>query len=118
MKKYAVFTMDVEAFSDTECISATGRQVDVDLMDGLDEYIRILDKNGIKSTLFTVGQFAPKIADRIREYKGYVPVVIDDAASGKAQVLPESDFDFGTHLKRHGGVVGISEDTYHRLLQG
>lgn len=68
MKKYAVFTMDVEAFSDTECISATGRQVDVDLMDGLDEYIRILDKYGIKSTLFTVGQFAPKIADRIREY--------------------------------------------------
>ena len=55
------------------------------------------------------------IADRIREYKGYVPVVIDDAASGRAQVLDDSQFDFGKHLKRHGGVVAISREAYDRL---
>lgn len=63
--KYAVFTMDVEAFSDTECFSRSALPVDVDVMDGFDEYIRILDKYSIKSTLFTVGALAPEIADRL-----------------------------------------------------
>ncbi len=67
-KKYAVFTMDVETFADTECISSSGISVDVDLMDGLEEYLKILDKYRIKSTLFTVGDLAPRIADRLRGY--------------------------------------------------
>ncbi len=66
--KYAVFTMDVETFADTECISSSGIQVDVDLMDGFDEYLKILNRYGIKSTLFTVGDLAPKIADRLRPH--------------------------------------------------
>ncbi len=67
-KKYAVFTMDVESFSDTDCISASGLQVDIDIMDGLDEYLKILDRNGIKSTLFTVGNLAGQTVDRLRPY--------------------------------------------------
>lgn len=67
-KKYAVFTMDVESFMDTECISAAGIQVDTDLTDGFEEYIELLNRHGIKSTLFTVGDFAPKIADRLRAH--------------------------------------------------
>lgn len=66
MKKYAVFTMDVEDFSDTECIQAAGIPVQEDMLDGLEEYIRLLDRYNIKSTLFTVGNLAPRIADRIR----------------------------------------------------
>ena len=65
-KKYAVFTMDVEAFSDTECIANYNKDVNLDIMDGFDEYIRILDKHGIKSTLFTVGSLAPKIINRLK----------------------------------------------------
>lgn len=64
--KYAVFTMDVEAFTNTECVYRSAYKVDVDLMDGFDEYIKILDRHGIKSTLFTVGKLAPKIADRLK----------------------------------------------------
>ena len=67
-KKYAVFTMDVEAFYDAKCIRQMGVQTDVSLLDGLDEYLSILDRYGIKSTLFTVGQLAPKIADTLRGY--------------------------------------------------
>lgn len=67
-KKYAVFTMDVETFADTECIRSSGIQVDVDLMDGMEEYLKILDRHNIKSTLFTVGDLAPRIADRLRQY--------------------------------------------------
>ena len=29
-KKYAVFTMDVEAFTDTECVSYSGADIEVD----------------------------------------------------------------------------------------
>lgn len=65
-QKYAVFTMDVEAFWDTECVSNSSESIDVDLLDGFDEYIRILDKHSIKSTLFTVGSLAPKIADKLK----------------------------------------------------
>lgn len=68
MTKYAVFTMDVEAFSDTECIRSSGTQTNAQLLDGLDRYISILDKHGIKSTLFTVGKLAPKMADRLRPH--------------------------------------------------
>lgn len=68
MPKYAVFTMDVESFADTECISRSSfKDTDLDLMDGFDEYIGLLDRYGIKSTLFTVGKFAPKIADRLKK---------------------------------------------------
>lgn len=66
--KYAVFTMDVEAFTDTECVSTSSVKVDVDLLDGFDEYIKILDKYNIKSTLFTVGKLAPKISDKLKNY--------------------------------------------------
>lgn len=65
-KKYAVFTMDVERFTDTECVQYSGARVDADLLDGFDEYIRLMDRHGIKNTLFTVGDLAPKIADRLR----------------------------------------------------
>lgn len=67
-KKYAVFTMDVETFADTECLSSSGIQVDTDLLDGFEEYLKILDKFGIKSTLFVVGDLAPQIADRLRPH--------------------------------------------------
>lgn len=66
--KYAVFTMDVEAFSDIECVNFSDPETDMAMMDGLDEYLRILDRFGIKSTLFTVGNLAPKITDRLKTY--------------------------------------------------
>lgn len=65
-QKYAVFTMDVEAFTDTECVAKSSEHVDVDLLDGFDEYIRILDKHNIRSTLFTVGTLAPKMAEKLQ----------------------------------------------------
>lgn len=65
-KKYAVFTMDVEAFTDTECVAYSGDTVHEDLLDGFDEYIRILDAHGIKATLFTVGRLVPKLHEKLK----------------------------------------------------
>ncbi len=63
--KYAVFTVDVESFTDTECVSNSGADVHEDMLDGLDEYIRILDKYGIKATMFSVCRTALAARERI-----------------------------------------------------
>ena len=77
--------MDVETFADTECISASGIPVDVDLLDGFDEYVKLLDKYGIKSTLFTVGDLAPRIVDRLR---GYISKGHDLALHSYSHIAP------------------------------
>ena len=59
--------MDVETFKDTECVAKSGNDVTIDLLDGFDEYMELLDRHNIKSTLFTVGSLAPKIADRLKK---------------------------------------------------
>lgn len=55
------------------------------------------------------------IADRFKQRLGYLPIVFDDLAAGEAHVLPDDAFDFGSLLKRHGGVVAISDEEYDRL---
>ena len=67
-KKYAVFTMDVEEFNDTECVANSGQKVTQDMLDGLDEYIRLLEKYEIKATMFTVCQTAQKVKERLLRY--------------------------------------------------
>ena len=113
--KYAVFTMDIESFADTDCIKSSGIDVDTDLLDGFDEYIKILDKYGIKSTLFTVGKLAPKISDRLKtcidnghrlalhNYKHVAPMHLEPekfrekiktAEYSKANILKELGFKY------------------------
>jgi len=67
-KKYAVFTIDVESFSDTECISYSNNIPENNMLDGLDEYINLLEKFGIKATMFSVCSAAEQIKDSIAEY--------------------------------------------------
>ncbi len=64
--KYAVFTMDIESFADTECIRHSGCKVKKDLLDGFDVYMDILNKHDIKCTMFTVGNLAPKISSSLQ----------------------------------------------------
>ncbi len=67
-QKYAVFTMDVEELYDTGCIAARGLHPEDDVLDGLDKYIELLEKHGIRATLFTLATTAKRIKDRISEY--------------------------------------------------
>lgn len=53
-EKYAVFTMDVEEFADTECVANSGQAISQTMLDGLDEYIRLLEKYDIRATMFTL----------------------------------------------------------------
>ncbi len=65
-KKYVVFSIDVESFTDTECVKNSNQNVSIDLLDGFDEYIKILDKHDIKGTLFTVGILAKSIEKKLK----------------------------------------------------
>lgn len=54
MKKYAVFTIDFEAFSDTECVANAGAVPKDEMLDGLDVYLRLLERYHIRATIFTL----------------------------------------------------------------
>jgi len=111
-KKYAVFTMDVEAFTDTECVFNSKETVDVDLLDGFDEYIKILDEHDIKCTMFTVGKLAPKMVDKLKtcidnghelalhNYEHTAPVDIDpkDFKANLSKVKDELSKLFSTEI--------------------
>ena len=56
-RKMAVFTMDLENFTDTGCIMDSDLKIDQDMLDGLDEYVSILDKYNIKATFFLLGSW-------------------------------------------------------------
>lgn len=107
-KKYAVFTMDVEDFTDTECVSNAGVQIAQDMLDGLDEYIRLLEKYGIKATMFTICRTAQQVKEKLLQYierghrialHGYqhvAPLLMDDERfrreTAEAKQLLEQEF--------------------------
>ncbi len=55
------------------------------------------------------------IVDRFAEGLGYQPLVTEDIASGEFKVLESKEYHFGQTLKRHGGVISISDEEYERL---
>ncbi len=66
--KVAFFTMDVESFKHTGCVQRLGAQTQSDMLDGLDEYLAILERHGIRATLFFVLETALAISDKVRDY--------------------------------------------------
>lgn len=66
MKRYAVFTMDVEAFSDAECLKNKTYKCIDEMFDGLDNYLALLDKYSIKSNLFVVANNIDLIEDKLK----------------------------------------------------
>ena len=67
-RKFAVFTMDLEDLTDTGCIRESDLNIKEDMLDGLDEYIKILDKYSIKATLFAVNDAALKVKNKLKSY--------------------------------------------------
>ena len=67
-KKYAVMTMDVESFSDCDCFKRTKVDLDFDMFDGMENFIEILDRNGVQSTLFVVSNTLHALHGKLSEY--------------------------------------------------
>ncbi len=66
--KLAFFTIDAESFKHTECVFKTKEKVTDDMLDGLDEYLSLLEKHGIRATLFFILETALKIKDKVFDY--------------------------------------------------
>lgn len=55
------------------------------------------------------------IVDRFATGRGYMPLITDDLSSGNFKVLDDSEFNMGKTLKRHGGIINITEEEYLAL---
>lgn len=77
--------MDLENLSDTGCISESDLDLKEDMLDGLDEYIKILDKYNIKATLFAMSEAAELVKDNL---KGYIASGHDLALHGYDHTAP------------------------------
>ncbi len=53
--------------------------------------------------------------DRFAEGKGYLPLISENLLSGEFRILEDSEFDMGKTLKRHGGILPVTEEEVMRL---
>lgn len=71
MNKLAVFTMDVEAFSDTECLKKIDFNAFDEMFDGINQYLDLLKKYNIKANFFVV-------ANSIKNAKNLLLKAVED----------------------------------------
>ena len=57
------------------------------------------------------------IADRFHENRGYLPMLSRNLEKGELEILPDGSYDMGKSMKRHGGVLALSDQEYDRLMQ-
>lgn len=57
------------------------------------------------------------IVDRFATHGGYLPLITSDLTSGEFRILSEEEFDMGETVKRHGGVMEITDAEYEALKQ-
>lgn len=57
------------------------------------------------------------IVDQFKADKGYLVMSTLDLEKQDFTILSETDYDFGQTKKRHGGVMTITDEEYHRLLK-
>lgn len=55
------------------------------------------------------------IVDRFATHKGYLPLVTENLESGEFRIPDDTEFDMGVTVKRHGGIIPISEEEYRNL---
>lgn len=57
------------------------------------------------------------IADEYRGHTGYIPFTTDDFSTGKFTQLKPDEFNFGKQVKRHGGIIEISDEKYEETIK-
>ena len=65
MKKYAVLSLDVEDWYHLDYFSNVDTNKDYSMLDGLNNYLEIVDDHDIKSTLFTLSSLAPIVKNEL-----------------------------------------------------
>ena len=55
------------------------------------------------------------VVDRFATHKGYLPLVTDNLACGEFRILDDAEFCMGETIKRHGGILPVTEEEYQAL---
>ncbi len=55
------------------------------------------------------------IADQFAAKKGYLPFISSNLAGGEFEVAEPESYNLGKTLKRHGGVIKLTDEEYERL---
>ncbi len=129
-KKYAVFTIDMERFSDTGCVKPQKQMINDELLDGLDEYLDLLDDYGIPSTIFALSSLALSSAKRLERHlkKGHeialhgyehtAPTEIDDMEFEEKLKAAKTVIEnkFGIEVKGYRApYFGINDKSFHTI---
>ncbi|MGO4936091.1 family 43 glycosylhydrolase [Fundicoccus sp. Sow4_H7] len=82
------------------------------------EYLADLEGvEGPEIYLLPDGETWALILDHFKAGTGYGIAVTKDLASGEFKALDASEYDMGETIKRHGGVLQITDEEYDRLLK-
>jgi len=65
MKKYAVLSLDVEDWHHLDYFSSSKTNKDYSMLDGVNNFLEIVDNYGIPSTLFTLSDVAPLVKNEL-----------------------------------------------------
>lgn len=55
------------------------------------------------------------LVDRFAEGKGYLPLISENLLSGEFRVMDDTEYHMGQTLKRHGGILPITDEEFARL---
>ena len=65
MKKYAVLSLDVEDWHHLDYFSSTQVNKEYSMLDGVNNFLEIVESHGISSTLFTLSDVAPLVKNEL-----------------------------------------------------
>ena len=114
-KKYAVFTIDIERFEDTECVAKSGYTPKDDMLDGVDKYINILNKHNIKATMFALSDAANRIEDKLKKYIDMGHKLAIHGGNTHRPATELSDAEFEKEIKK---TKSSFEETYGVPVKG
>lgn len=114
MAKYAIFTMDVEAFCDTECLKNKHLESYDQMFDGIDNYLALLDKYNIKADLFIVANIVDQIEDKLnRALKNGHKLAIHGLSHTAPLLLSNNQFKEDITIAKHK-----LETTFNTTIKG
>ena len=67
MRKYAVLSLDVEDWYHLDYFSSVKTDTNYSMLDGVNNFLEIVESHGISSTLFTLSNVAPLVKDELIE---------------------------------------------------
>lgn len=114
MTRWAVLSMDVEDWYHLDYFHGVPCDRSTSMLDGLDAYLALLDRHGIRATFFVLGELAETLGDRLRAMSAAGHEI---ASHGMAHTRPllMSPADFAVDLRSSKAAL---ENAVGRPVEG